>query len=534
MFEILSSTKENATKILKALIESGDIGHATPKSGLFDGVEYRTPARLTALIAEFDPFLDATESLSRKEFNAFLKEIAKVYPQMMAELSVSTKDRAAKDKHDARVKVIQERSEGLTPSQLDRIPFFDTHTSDIYLINSNFEILQDDYASHKSYLYSKFGSIKSEDPPTPLHVFNSRCEQGIIVFDPATTKHVWKDGDSYVLNVCPVPPWKRLENVTPRLPAEIQQFIEGHFFTDKTQIDRIYKTLSCLVYGRLQFAIGLIGSTGSGKDHFFSIMQGIVGIESTIKLERGHLTGTFNDALSRKRLLVADDEPMGLKGRDYVKVITNETMTINRKHKASNKMEKVHHSLLFTNNDYTTVYLANEDRRFSIPDITDSKLEKIWTIKQINTNRKLLEDPEHMAAFCGWLEEQHPVTDEDRFAVIKGKMYEKIVQASLTDWFRYILEYFDEAEMDFEMDFKDLRAKTNSYIKSQKREMVARLKNVDQLKHKVREYQKSEDENPVLDIYETDSGWMVRKVGGSPKISGSADDKLRNDLLKGF
>jgi hypothetical protein len=399
--------------------------------------------------------------------------------------------------------------------------FHDDGSQEVYMVTTDGHILPGiDYKGIMQYLRNLWGDVNNgkDAPPTPFVKFKQRSIMGKVLFDPRITDNLWTEDKGWFLNICPVAPWKKVGAVTPELPPMIKQFIEHHFFPNPEHQQQIYRDLSCLIDGRKQAALGFVGSPGSGKDFMYQIMEGIVGVESSVRLERGHLKGTFNEVLRHKRLVFADDEPIGFKAREYFKNILNDMMTFNRKHLASRKMEKVHHTIVFTNNDYNMVTATNDDRRLSMPDITNKKLTSIWNEEEIGTNRELLKTPEFMAPFCAWLRENHPVTDMDRFTVIKGDTYARIVQASLPEWFRFILDQYEDYPAGFEMPFKELRDETNSHIKALRsagadvNDKLARLKNVEQLRLKVKEYQKNPDDRPVIDIYEEDENiWIVRK-----------------------
>lgn len=405
----------------------------------------------------------------------------------------------------------------------DVTAFHDDGSPDIFIVDDDGNIKsQLDHKAIFTYLRTLWGHIAPTKYNgflvTPFVKFKERSIMGKVLFDPRITQNLWTEDRGWFLNICPVAPWKRVKDVTPALPPMIKQFIEHHFFPNPEHQQQIYRDLSCLIDGRKQAALGFVGSPGSGKDFMYQIMEGIVGVESSVRLERGHLKGTFNEVLRHKRLVFADDEPIGFKAREYFKNILNDMMTFNRKHLASKKMEKVHHTIVFTNNDYNLVTATNDDRRLSMPDITNQKLTTIWNEEEIGKNRELLKSPEFMAPFCAWLRENHPVTDMDRFTVIKGDTYARIVHASLPEWFRFILDQYEDYPAGFEMPFKELRDETNSNIKALRSagaditDKLARLKSVEQLRLKVKEYQKNPDDRPVLDIYEEEENiWIVRK-----------------------
>jgi hypothetical protein len=96
-----------------------------------------------------------------------------------------------------------------------------------------------------------------------------------------------------------------------------------------------------------------------------------------------------------------------------------------------------------------------DDRRFSVADIAETKLDEVWSKSDIQELIEELEDgSESMQQFGYWLLYRRAADNE--FAVYKGNHFYKLCYSSLPEWSRVIIDEVFSAQTD-SIDDAELR-----------------------------------------------------------------------------
>ena len=132
-------------------------------------------------------------------------------------------------------------------------------------------------------------------------------------------------------------------------------------------------------------ALVLTGEEGTGKGYFANTMVGsFFHPEQYLHINGSNeLTGTFNDHLSGKVYIFADESTWGGDPRAVNRLkslITEETVTINKKfHSIESEPSMLH--IIIASNDEFAVNITPEDRRFAIFDVTSDYKENSFYFK---------------------------------------------------------------------------------------------------------------------------------------------------------
>lgn len=209
--------------------------------------------------------------------------------------------------------------------------------------------------------------------------------RGLISYDPQDLKPVKKvieDGqeiDRY--NIYVPPEWRVKKLKTPNLPDLFKKLMKSVFPDDESRI-YVMNWLYNLVSDRNETHLILHGSKGCGKNKFASICQGLVGKRNSTMLDPSFWLSQFNSELQYRRLVICDEQYVEngkySKGgnKNKLKMYAGGDISIEAKNKKVGDNEKNFASFIIINNPEDGINdLEVTDRRFSVPILSDKKLE---------------------------------------------------------------------------------------------------------------------------------------------------------------
>jgi hypothetical protein len=103
------------------------------------------------------------------------------------------------------------------------------------------------------------------------------------------------------------------------------------------------------------------------------------------------------------------------------------------------------------------MHLECDDRRFSVPDITEEPLTKTLTTREISELIDRVEnDLEFQRQFGFWVLHHCASDIYDAFSVWKGKKYHELVYSSLPEWSKFLVDLLNNTSEPF-FTHKDLQ-----------------------------------------------------------------------------
>ena len=239
-----------------------------------------------------------------------------------------------------------------------------------------------------------------------------------------------------------VPPRWRYKEVTVELPPLINEFMT-HLFPSEEVRKYIFHWLYNLIVKRNQTYLCLIGARGVGKNIFAEELCGaLVGLDHFEKVGDSLLEDKFNAPLKNKRLIILDEVDVDEDRKvNRLKAFGNDMIPIESKG-VDSKKERNFNSFIIATNSLDGMHFGPEERRFSIPEISENKLDKIWSVEKINALVKELRNPDSdmVAQFGHWVLGNGEIKGKDEFYCYKGAYFFEVLRISMYDWQKFIVD----------------------------------------------------------------------------------------------
>lgn len=270
-------------------------------------------------------------------------------------------------------------------------------------------------------------------------------KRGRFTFDPwVLESFYYKELDrvkTLFINFYSPPKWRHLE-VSPVMPEIIEEFL-NHLFPNEKAKRYIYHWLYNLIVKRNQTYLCLIGARGVGKNIFAEELCGaLVGLDHFDKVGDSLLEDKFNAPLKNKRLIILDEVDVDQDRKvNRLKSFGNDMIPIESKGKDSKK-ETNYNSFIIATNSLDGMKFGPEERRFSIPEISEIKLDHVWNSDKISHLVKELRDPDSqvVADFGNWILQNGKILEQDEFYCYKGAYFFEILHISMADWQKTVVD----------------------------------------------------------------------------------------------
>jgi hypothetical protein len=277
--------------------------------------------------------------------------------------------------------------------------------------------------------------------------------RAIIDFNPYRPEHIYKAVSKYGQECTHINLFKRPEWQIPReltnsekeryckLPSSIDRFMR-HLFPDDDCRNYVYDWLHHAITKRCETYLVLNGAKGIGKGIFTDhICKALIGKENHKLAPPGGLESNFNAILENSRMIVFDEFKIDEDDKiNKLKRYINKDQMIEHKGQDVGKTIQTYNSFIISSNSASDMRIAWDDRRFSVCDIADTKLDELWNKQDINNLIELVgeDDSEIMREFGYWLLYRQPADNE--FAVYKGSHFYSLCYASLPEWSKVIID----------------------------------------------------------------------------------------------
>jgi hypothetical protein len=186
----------------------------------------------------------------------------------------------------------------------------------------------------------------------------------------------------------------------------------------------------------------LNGAKGIGKGIFTDyICKVLIGKENHKQAPPSGLDSNFNAILENCRMIVFDEFRIDEDDKiNKLKRYINKDQMIEHKGQDVGKTIQTYNSFVISSNSLSDIRIAWDDRRFSVVDITTSKLDEKWDKAAIKNLISSIEeeDSEIMRQFGYWLLYRN--TKENEFGCYKGSHFYKLCYSSLSEWSKVIID----------------------------------------------------------------------------------------------
>lgn len=297
---------------------------------------------------------------------------------------------------------------------------------------------------------------------TPAEIL-SNGEVATVQFNPFRTESIYTDGAYRYYNLYNPPKWRYIE-VTPAMPEIFKLFFEHLFKTEEARLF-VYHWLYHLITKRNQTYLCLIGARGIGKGILTEIAKALVGFKYFETVGDSILTDKFNAPLKNKRLIHLDEITLDDAEKfATLKRFANDLIPFETKGKDS--VTGVNYtSMILSTNHITGVDIQPQERRFSLPELTDVNLQdsKVFPVERIDELIAILrdEDSQEIAELGQWIllngKSEKYATE---FYPYKGEYFYELCYLSLKEWQKFIVDKIVSKEKstyllkDLQSDFR--------------------------------------------------------------------------------
>jgi Family of unknown function (DUF5906) len=244
------------------------------------------------------------------------------------------------------------------------------------------------------------------------------------------------------INLCPRPYWLKLV-VVPGIDSSINRFL-NHLFPGEKSREFVLDWLYWAITDRADTVLVLTGKKGIGKDIFLNLVAALIGPEQVEKLTQAFFEDKFTGSMYQKRLLHADEISLvTTEAKNKLKRILNPLVSIeNKGQDAKTRVNSA--SLAITCNDTDLLGVEPDDRRYSIPEITDIPLKQAMDEADIKDLAEGLlhlqgEYKDIVARFGHFILNRTP--KYSRTDPYKEEYFYKITLDSLSNWKKEIFDY---------------------------------------------------------------------------------------------
>lgn len=298
--------------------------------------------------------------------------------------------------------------------------------------------------------------------------YRIRPMPAVIEFNPYRPEQIYMgdyDGqDCTHLNTYRKPDWqigKKLSDIEAKTYSKLPPIIDDfftHLFPDNHCKEFVYDWLHYALSSRCETYLVMNGAKGAGKNVLSNILCGSLVGKGNHKIAHKGALDQFNVILAECRMIVFDEfKIVDDEAINTLKRFANADQMIERKSIDVGKTEKTYNSYIICNNAVTDMKIEWDDRRFSVMDITEKKLEDVWSAEKIKALIAVCENPlsEEMRLFGYWLLYRKPVVMESEFTMYKGNHFYKLCYTSFPEWAKMIIDevtnnpksYYEESDL---------------------------------------------------------------------------------------
>lgn len=236
----------------------------------------------------------------------------------------------------------------------------------------------------------------------------------------------------YEVNTYVRPSWMDVSEFKDK-PNELFFKLLSHLFPNKECQKYVVYWIYTAMKHRNQTYLLLNSGMGTGKGTLAQLIENLIGADNTFKTSEEFFDTRFNGELYQKRLVFFDEVPINSHTRTKLKYYANDRIHIEQKGQEPRYMDNFASFVIASNHDHNAQLMSN-DRRFSVPEITDARLD----VDTATSFHKLIKNKGELAAIGNWIliqgEKMDKAEEFSPFLAYKTKKFHKLCINALSDW----------------------------------------------------------------------------------------------------
>jgi len=173
-----------------------------------------------------------------------------------------------------------------------------------------------------------------------------------------------------------------------------------HLIPDPYQREYVFAWIFLSLVTRAETFLSLLGGQGVGKTFLMDLISGLHGLSNTVRPKDPN--SQFNAYLNKTSFVCYDEVTLHGQSKEIFKRIANRIIQIERKGEDQQDVVNTA-SICLASNYFHNLEVEPRDRRFSVPDLGSTPLEKALGKRKTTKLFKLLEDNEFLFWFYNWL-----------------------------------------------------------------------------------------------------------------------------------
>jgi energy-coupling factor transporter ATP-binding protein EcfA2 len=267
-----------------------------------------------------------------------------------------------------------------------------------------------------------------------------------VIYDPNLNMGPLKQDGQEVFNNYKAPKWKddlrkgrvTLEPIS-ELPPEYSKFFQHLCDGDTESINYVLDWIAISLQTRNLTFLCLIGSQGIGKGVLCKIISALHGQRNSGNVLFESISKQFNAFMADKTFLLLDEvSQISREQNNKLKKQNDDVMEIEQKNKNSQTDIKNFINVAIASNHLDALRIEANDRRLSLPTLTEARLETILSIPQM---KALYENEENLTKFAHYLLQRKYNPDYISYS-FKSKQFARILNASTFDWEKWFIDEF--------------------------------------------------------------------------------------------
>jgi hypothetical protein len=270
--------------------------------------------------------------------------------------------------------------------------------------------------------------------------YNAEGGETFNTYQPPT----WKKDSYFFQQPLPEAP----TSLTPIMDKYLTHLVAG----DAASKEYILDWLATALRSRNFTILTAIGEPGIGKGVLGEIMSKLVGSANFTRVRDTVFKKQFNAPLKNKQIVYVDEVSLTSNEEiDRVKDVVNARIEIEQKGLDSEEVDN-HASFYLTSNRMDAIKIESSDRRFSIIQLTDERLLKVFAKSEI----PLISSDKEIEALALYLLNRE--IKSDMYEPFRSQRYEEVLEAGLAEWELYLAEtYLPSKAVDTEVPLEELK-----------------------------------------------------------------------------
>lgn len=219
------------------------------------------------------------------------------------------------------------------------------------------------------------------------------------------------------------------------LPELYKEYLMHLVDNDEPSYNYILDWCANTVQDRNYCMLVTIGEEGIGKGLLGDVMEQVLGPSNYNRVKTDFLSKSFNSELKNKRMVYLDE--ISLKNdadEEKLKSFINDQISVEQKHKDAKTVTN-YASFYLSSNSLGAIKINEGDRRYSIVNLTETKLTKKWSKQKIST----LLNKENTELFAKYL--YYRKYDKDKMMQVFRSAHRDVIKAaSLHPWQDWLLD----------------------------------------------------------------------------------------------